>query len=99
MATMRAAGVQNPPGDVLGEHREHLGLQRDHVRHADPHRREDQQPADDEEQVVRREDAEPEHELDDVRVLQPRAGLRPDVAHRPGERAEERRDARELEDR
>ena len=84
-------------GDVLREHREHLGLQRDAIRDPDPVRGEDPHPAEHEDEVVDGDDRGRDHDVADVRVAQQRLGVGPHVAQRPRERGEQHREPDQLE--
>ena len=63
--------------DVLREHRDHLGLQRDAVGHRDSPGVEDAHPAEDEHEVVDGHRHEREHDVADARVLQERPRVAP----------------------
>ena len=84
-------------GDVLGEHREHLRLQRVAVRDPDPVGGEDAQPAEHEDEVVDGDDRGRDRDVAEVGVAQQRRRLRPDVPQRVGERAEQDAEADQLE--
>jgi hypothetical protein len=75
--------------DVLRQHRDHLGLERVAVGEPDPPRREDPDPPDHEEQVVRGERGEREHEVADVGGRDPVAGVVPRVADEVRERRQQ----------
>ena len=70
-------------GHVLGEHRDHLGLQRRHVRDLHVPLAEDPHPAEDEDEVVGGDRREREPDVAEVRVPQLRPRLRPLAAHAP----------------
>ena len=83
--------------DVLREHREHLGLQRDLIRNPDPVRQEDPHPAEHEDEVVGGDDRRPDREVGEIRVPQQRHGIRPHVPQRPPEREQQNREPDQLE--
>ena len=84
-------------GDVLGEHRGHLRLERDAVPDADPEGGEQPPPADREEEVVHGQHRERRGEEDRIGVGEPRERVGPHVPEDVAEEREEDGDERELE--
>jgi hypothetical protein len=73
--------------DVLREHRDHLRLQGDAIADPDAPRVEHANPAEDEDEVVGRDRGQPEREVGQVCVLDPRRGFPPLVDDRQGAEA------------
>ena len=94
--TMRASGPDDA-GDVLREHRGHLGLQSEDVADPDPHPSEDPLPAEDEEQVVDVQHRESDRDVDEVGVADERERVRPDVPQDVGEDAQQDREDENLD--